>query len=271
MGPFRYAETVFGTFHHNPTVRKLTPAQAGGGASKYVMFMIGDNVSPPADSGAACGGNPMDVHHLEGYIKMAWADSVLGPWTSSRHTMVPPGSVDDWDAMVTNPSPLFLANGSAFLYFRGTQWPANGDERIGVAAAASWKGPYGRPFGNNDPLWDAADQAAFVEDPWVWEDARGNFHMLAHGHWDENGYLAFAEHPEGPWHFRHTPTYTNTLTLTNGSKVTLKQRERPQLLFDDAGRPSILYTGVAPPWAKFYGYTYTHAQRIDGSTQKYTP
>lgn len=152
----------------------------------------------------------------------------------------------------------------------------------------------------------------------MWEDARGNFHMLAHGHWDENGYLAFAEHPEGPWHFRHTPTYTNTITLTNGSKVTLKQRERPQvifrlriptsfsegfslthtrahthsrtcavyvhllltwvrvlggiqLLFDDAGRPSILYTGVAPPWAKFYGYTYTHAQRIAGSTQKYTP
>ena len=88
--------------------------------------------------------------------------------------------------MVTNPSPLFLQNGTALIYFRGTKWPADGYERIGFAKATSWKGPYGRPFGDNEPLWDPSDKAAFVEDPWVWEDTRG-FHMLAHGHFDENG------------------------------------------------------------------------------------
>ena len=62
-------------------------------------------------------------------------------------------------------------------------------ERIGVAKATSWKGPYGRPFGNNDPLWDKNDQAAFVEDPSVWQDERG-FHMISHGHFDERGYYA---------------------------------------------------------------------------------
>lgn len=154
MGPFDYAETVFGTFHHNPTVRKLTPAQAGTATPMYVMFMIGDDVDPPTGSGAQCGGSPMDVHHLEGYIKMAWASSLHGPWQASHHTMVPPGSVDDWDAMVTNPAPLFLANGTAYIYFRGTQWPSNGEERIGFASAQSWNGPYGRPFGDHDPLWD---------------------------------------------------------------------------------------------------------------------
>ena len=71
------------------------------------------------------------------------------------------------DAMVTNPSPLFLKNGTALIYFRGTKWPANGYERIGFASAASWRGPYGRPFGSNAPLWDINDTAAFVEDPWV--------------------------------------------------------------------------------------------------------
>ena len=97
----------------------------------------------------------MDVHHLEGYIKMAWSASLEGPWNYSRHTMVTPGSVNDWDAMVTNPSPLFLADGTAYIFYRGTQWPVNGYERIGFAKATSWKGPYGRPFGNHDPLWDA--------------------------------------------------------------------------------------------------------------------
>ena len=31
-----------------------------------------------------------------------------------------------------------------YLFFRGTQWPANGFERIGLAKAASWRGPYQR-------------------------------------------------------------------------------------------------------------------------------
>ena len=265
-GPFAYAETVFSTFHHNPTVRELNDTN---GSKVYVMLMIGDDVSANPGVGAACsGGNktanpPLDVHHLEGYIKMAWSKSLLGPWTQSRHTMVPPGSVDDWDAMVTNPAPLFLRNGTAIIYYRGTMWPKNGNERIGFAVSKSgWKGPYGRPFGEHQPLWDASDRGAFVEDPSVWEDARG-FHMLSHGHFDESGYLAYARRPEGPWHFRHAPTYTNKLQMANGSVVTLVQRERPQLFFDpETGVPELLFTGVAPPGAKFYGFTYTHAHPI---------
>lgn len=67
FGPYVYAETVFGTFHHNPTVRRLSPQQSGTGKEMFIMLMIGDNVAPPAASGAKCGGSPMDVHHLEGY------------------------------------------------------------------------------------------------------------------------------------------------------------------------------------------------------------
>ena len=175
-GPFTYAETVFGTFHHNPTVRRLSPAQSGDGSETFVMLMIGDNVPATGEKGAKCGAGTLDVHHLEGYIKMAWSKSLLGacgmcrlgitigdetftlrgsagPWNYSHHTMVTPGSVDDWDAMVTNPAPLFLANGTAYLYYRGTMWPKDGYERIGVTKATTWKGPYGRPFGDHLPLW----------------------------------------------------------------------------------------------------------------------
>ena len=96
----------------------------------------------------------------------------------------------------------------------------------------------------------------------VWEDERG-FHLLGHGHWDEQGYLAYSKHVEGPWVFRRTPTYTNTVALANGSNVTLVQRERPQIWFDEhTKKPSLLFTGVAPPGSKFYGYTYTFAQKI---------
>ena len=113
--------------------------------------------------GKNCDTGTLDPHHLEGYIKMAWSKSLLGPWERSRHTMVTPGSVNDWDAMVTNPAPLFLKNGTSLIYYRGTKWPADGYERIGFAASDSWRGPYGRPFGSHEPLWDPNDRGAFVE------------------------------------------------------------------------------------------------------------
>jgi hypothetical protein len=51
--------------------------------------------------------------------------------------------------------------------------------------------------------------------------------------------------------------------MADGTNKTLVQRERPQIWFDETtGAPSILFTGVAPPGAGFYGYTYTFAQRI---------
>lgn len=135
FGPYTFAETVFGEFHHNPTVRKLTPAQSGTGSVLYVMYMIGDDRD-------VTGGDP---HHLEGYISMATAPSLLGPWTKVEHALLPNGAEDRWDTMVTNPAPLFpFDNETVYLFFRGTEWPVNGFERIGLAKAASWRGPYGR-------------------------------------------------------------------------------------------------------------------------------
>ena len=156
--------------------------------------------------------------------------------------------MNNWDAMVTNPAPLVLPNGSALLFFRGTRWPIDGLERIGLAKSEDgWKGPYGRV--QDQPLWDPNNRAEFVEDPHVWQvpircsierplhcsieysvqSPRG-FHLLSHGHWDENGYYACATKAEGPWKFRIKPSYTNVLHMTNGTNVALVQRERPQVM-----------------------------------------
>ena len=81
-------------------------------------------------------------------------------------------------------------------------------------------------------FWDL--QAKFVEDPFVWKDKRG-FKLLSHGHWDENGYLAVSENALGPWKFRVKPSYTNVIQLANGTNVTLRQRERPQIWLDEVG------------------------------------
>lgn len=265
FGPFEYAETVFSTFHHNPTVRLLKPEQSGTGRPLYVMYMIGADRGAPSGSGSNCKDAEGDPHHLEGYVTMAWSESLLGPWNKSKHELITRGGPNRWDAMVTNPAPLFpYPNETAYLFFRGTEWPHNGEERIGLTKAATWRGPYARV--SEDPIFTGRrdDPKTFAEDPFIWKDHKGRgFKGLFHGHFDENGYYGFAAHVEGPWVFRDEPAYTKTVDLADGSQKVLVQRERPQLWFDEqTGEPSILYTGVAPPGAKFYGYTYTFAQRI---------
>jgi hypothetical protein len=257
MGPYEYVETVFGTFHHNPQVVRLDTGE-------LLMYMIGGDHPPPADKGAQCKRDPAaDPHHLEGYITIGSAPSELGPWTKLQHAILPSGEPGTWSAMVTNPAPLILDNGTALLFFRGTNWPIDPYERIGLAVSKSgWAGPYGRL--SDEPIWGPFDdKRKFVEDPFVWKSKRG-FHLLSHGHFDENGYYACAEKAEGPWQFRVKPTYTNVLEVEGGGgSATLVQRERPQVFFNEtSGEPAILFTGVAPPGANFYGYTYTHAQRI---------
>ena len=265
LGPFVYEETIFGTFHHNPTVRKLTPRQSGKGKDMYLMVMIGDDAPPPPASGGDCVyDQASDPHHLEGYITQAWSTSLLGPWTKSKTQLFPPGLTTEWDSTVTNPAPFFLDDGTAYVFYRGTQWPVSGEERIGLVKATRWDSAYARV--GDSPIWGPFDdESAFVEDPFVWADARG-VKMLSHGHWDEAGYYAFAEHVEGPWHFRKDPAYTNVLDMEDGTRTTLVQRERPQLLFDGKGKPVVLYTGVAPPGSDFYGFTYTHAQQVGGGS-----
>mmetsp|Transcript_48915 Transcript_48915/g.140087 ORF Transcript_48915/g.140087 Transcript_48915/m.140087 type:complete len:521 (-) Transcript_48915:44-1606(-) len=266
MGPYTYAETVFGTFHHNPTVRYLTPKQSGTGRPLYVIYMIGADRSPPSGSGSRCTmPHEGDAHHLEGHITVAWSESVLGPWKKSKSALISDGDPNAWDAMVTNPAPVFpFQNETAYIFYRGTQWPVNDQERIGVSKAQLWSGPFARLGEQSIFTGRHDDSKTFLEDPFVWRDHKGRgYKGLFHGHFDENGYLAFAEHIEGPWRFSEIPAYTNVIEVVGDNDVNMKQRERPQLLFDEkTGEPSILFTGVTPPQSSFYGRTYTFAQRV---------
>merc|ERR1712217_160900 len=162
---------------------------------------------------------------------------------------------------------------TAYLFYRGTQWPTNGFERIGLTKATHFKGPFGRVFEESIFTGREDQPHTFAEDPYIWKDHKGRgYKGLFHGHWDEYGYYAFAKCVEGPWIFRDEPAYGPTIALENGSNQTLQQRERPQLFFDeDTGEPSILFTGVTPPHAKHYGYTYTFAQRIKTEKTKDIP
>jgi len=110
----------------------------------------------------------------------------------------------------------------------------------GVVTAPSWKGPY--TF--HSQVGNVSSPA--VEDPFVWQDHRGNFHALFHKFTDESpncGGHAYSK--DGfDWVLTNEPAYQTTITTADGAQHGFTRRERPHLLFDEKTGtiPAVLYS-----------------------------
>jgi hypothetical protein len=106
---------------------------------------------------------------------------------------------------------------------------------INVTAANGTKVPYNKVF---------ADQNIHVEDPFLWVDKRGNFHIINHAYDDsvENCYTstlsAHVFSPDGKdWHvlLPRVEPYSHTVEYDDGTSFTFVALERPNLHFDQNG------------------------------------
>jgi hypothetical protein len=99
-----------------------------------------------------------------------------GPWTSFADNtgLVVNFPANSWTHGITNPALFIFENGTTLLYYRADDCPKGwglAPACIGVAIAASWQGPY-MSIGS-EPITHPEG-----EDPAVFRDPRGNFHML---------------------------------------------------------------------------------------------
>ena len=112
-------------------------------SERYVMYMIGADRSPPSGSGSSCGfGNEGDPHHLEGYITMAWSDTLTGPWNKSQHTILTSGVPGRWDAMVRthyHPTVSWLTRGRDLTEVP-LHCPSCNGARVTATSASSLRG-----------------------------------------------------------------------------------------------------------------------------------
>ena len=94
------------------------------------------------------------------------------PFCRGVYVSFPAGS---WTNGIDNPTPFIFENGTTLLFFRSEtcpkNWGALAPACIGVARADTWQGPYESLF--VDPITHPEG-----EDPAVFRDPRGNFHML---------------------------------------------------------------------------------------------
>ena len=200
-----------------------------------------------------------------------YAKSPEGPW--SAKTMI----VEDWNASWTmqnpgnwNPAPVVLADGRVQVMAHTDWGPWSGEV---ILEAKTWEGPYKILSGQNYDLLDHCDYCE--EDPFMWIDTRGHYHVLYHRMFDAYGlldsnwgkYNASSKPPGGPvphgWAGGHAFSadglkwstwnrcYNTSLPLTNGTTVEVNRRERPKLLFDPKGKPTHLYNGAITDWGTY--------------------
>jgi hypothetical protein len=178
--------------------------------------------------------------------------------------------------MSQNVSPLHEANGTVMLMFKG---PDNNTE-ASIAIANHWSGPYTLQRRHTN-IFAAATLANNItnEDCWWWRSRKtGAYHVLSHRMElaDRTGPVsgghAFASSIDD-WHYASTPAYTVNVDFAAGAGKNasrLQRRERPQLLLDAEGQPSVLYNAASFSRTGNSGRPFTFAQRL-GSEQTSEP
>lgn len=246
MGPFARREVVMPVFAHNPTAIRAPDGT-------YLVYHIGCGDGrpdyPPCTkcSGGytpqtGCAGPGEQNGCTRTTTNILWSSSPNGPWQRYNATFVNSATMT-WPGF-DNPTVTFFPNGSLLALSRGGN-PAAEAESDGVVTAPHWRGPYTFHAMVGTPAGPA------VEDPFVYQDHRGNFHALFHtfipGAGGAGGHAYSSDGFQ--WTFASTAAYNTTIATTSGDLVTFTRRERPHLLFDETGkRPTFLYTTLTD-WA----------------------
>eukprot|EP00937_MAST-01D_sp_MAST-1D-sp2_P001203 g1203.t1 len=210
-GPYQRVELVAAPEHHNPTL-KVSPVDGA-----WHLYSI---------SG---GGGPIVVSTSRDEGK-TWDSTKPGVQVSKEQ----------------NPGPFLWKNGSMTMWYRAggrTSSPCS-NELIGVHYCANATAPC-EPAEPSGSVYTHTS-----EDPSVFVDHRGNYHMLVNalpggcnpkvqqgGHaWSRDG-VAWSEPRVG--------AYNGTVQFTDGSSMTCGRRERPQMIQDpETGRPLAMSAGA---------------------------
>jgi hypothetical protein len=242
-GPYTFAQELFGTFHHNPTVT-WSPAD-----KLYLMHFIGLDWEPPATCRSIKRNNSISVS----------TSRDLRVWSEPIELLV----------NVTNPAawPLWSPHHHTSEILLAT-------EKNNIYTASSYKGPYSIRV---EPGFTEIDPSLRSEDPFLWRDKRGHWHFLVHHMVDialgqkgpRVGAHVFARDWRGPWHYNNiTLAYNTTVEFTDGSRVDYYRRERPKLFFSEDGEMTPLYlvNGVQESGSKA---SYTLIQPIGRKWREY--
>jgi len=255
-GPFTRHDLAVGTEAHNPVLSRAIDGT-------WLLWTCGC----PHTATPGCSKETLTC---PGGKAAAWTTTVYssqsldGPWEPHVDVLNGIGG----NNLSQNVSPLHEANGTVMLMFKG---PDNNTE-ASIAIAEHWAGPYTlQPKHTN--IFAAATLANNItnEDCWWWRSKKtGSYHVLSHRMelTDRTGPVsgghAFANSIDD-WHYAITPAYTVNVDFAGGAGKNaskLQRRERPQLLLDAEGQPSVLYNAASISLSGNDGRPFTFAQKL---------
>ncbi|KAF7537432.1 hypothetical protein G7054_g3743 [Neopestalotiopsis clavispora] len=220
-GPYIWAQDVLPAWHHNPTWFWSEADQ------KYLLYSIGDDVNLPTTCQAETLLNNVSVTTSTDLVH--W-DTPKRLFTGKTN----PAAMPLYSA-INHTSEILLALEDNFIY-----------------RADNYTAPYELVY---TPTWNVSNYSPrWTEDPFLWRDKRGFFHILAHYMIDITergekgphvGVHLFARNYTGPWTFREKAAYNTTVQFTDGTSINYYRRERPKVFFDEDGTPLYLVNGVA--------------------------
>ncbi|MBE6406114.1 MAG: glycosyl hydrolase family 43 [Lentisphaerae bacterium] len=240
-GPFEFQEVVLpargpeywdGSATHCPQIVKR--------GNQYLLFYIG--TSCPLEINDENRIHAGIISRASKRIGMAEADSVFGPWKRSDAPAINTKPGTFYSYLVSNPAPVIEPDGSIFVIFKTRKYIDQSSQfsqfYIGAARAADPESPF--EVITPEPLFGPDMPGGVIEDPFLWIDRDGVYHMLAK---DMLGTIAgceadgmeFVSENGLDWKFRQVAYNRGTLAL----------RERPFILFDDNKDPVALYTATA--------------------------
>jgi len=185
------------------------------------------------------------------FIGVSVAKSPSGPWSETRRIELFNQSNNDWvTGYFSNPAPFIFKNGTTLLYGKCRTCPkgwGKAPECICLFRASNWKGPY-KLLSASEPLINLEG-----EDPAVFQDPRGNFHLLSNintwharclpgeaggGHaWSRDGLT---------WSEVHLGAFGPLVELANGSSLHAAYTERPAVYQDpETGVPTTFFVGLS--------------------------
>lgn len=146
-----------------------------------------------------------------------------------------------------NPAPYLMSDSSVRVMVHTLTAPWAGES---VAHADSWRGPYTFITGNLDYCEKCE------EDPFMYRDKRGNWHVLYHRMFDPIGGHSTSPIPSPGWAGGHafsrdglnfstiSRAYSTYVPLANGTVMNLNRRERPKLVFGPSGDIEYMSNGA---------------------------
>ena len=246
LGPYKYVETVLrgrGGDHwdavtaHNPHIKRFN--------GRYYLYYLSthdgnDRATDQKD------------HQYSQRIGVAVADHLEGPWRRFDKPLLEPQAGGAIHQYVTNPSITQGRHGQYLMMFKGkpAQDPTGNALAHGVAFGKSPLGPFRI---HSQPLLTEY----YAEDAYVWYDRRRDRYFALfkdrQGKYSHSeGGIAMITSVDGlSWHMAANPLVSKRrIVWQDGTVQPLVHLERPQLLFDEQGRPSVLFAAAAssPPF-----------------------